>query len=117
LKQTFKVKAKNGFINKNGLLQPPKKSIVDMQLIESILPYSAKKNNAKEIAEYSTLYPATSSASASGKSNGVLLVSAREHITKSTQNGNRGTMNQTPMDCSLTTSWIDIDPEAIITLI
>lgn len=55
LKQTFKVKEKNGLINKNGLLQPPKKSIVDIQLIDNMLPYSAKKNNAKEIAEYSTL--------------------------------------------------------------
>jgi len=117
LKHTFKVKAKNGFINKNGLLQPPKKRIVEIQLIDSILPYSAKKNNAKDIAEYSTLYPATSSASASGKSNGVLFVSASEHITKSTQNGNRGKTNQTPMDCSFTIPWIDIDPEAIITLI
>ena len=32
-----------------------RKRIVDIQLIDNMLPYSAKKNNAKEIAEYSTL--------------------------------------------------------------
>jgi hypothetical protein len=35
-----------------------------------ILLYSAKKKSAKPIAEYSTLYPETSSASASGRSKG-----------------------------------------------
>lgn len=59
---------------------PPQKKITDKLLIIIIFPYSAKKNNANAIAEYSTLYPATSSASASGKSNGVLFVSAREII-------------------------------------
>jgi hypothetical protein len=46
------------------------------------LVYSPKKNNAKFIEEYSRLYPATSSASASGKSKGVLLVSANKTIKK-----------------------------------
>jgi hypothetical protein len=32
--------------------------------------YSPNENNAKFIAEYSTLYPETNSASASGKSKG-----------------------------------------------
>ena len=45
-----------------------------------ILEYSAKKKSAKLIAEYSTLYPETSSASASGKSNGGRLVSANAEI-------------------------------------
>ena len=35
-----------------------------------MLPYSPSENNAKPKAEYSTLYPDTNSASASGKSNG-----------------------------------------------
>ena len=34
---------------------PPKKKITLKQLIIKILPYSAKKNIAKAIAEYSTL--------------------------------------------------------------
>jgi hypothetical protein len=74
--------------------QPPKKKIVDKVLISIILPYSAKKNSAKAIAEYSTLYPATSSASASGKSNGALLVSAKLVITKISQIGNNGNIYQ-----------------------
>jgi hypothetical protein len=56
--------------------QPPKKSIVVKLHIRIIFAYSPKKNRAKPIAEYSTLYPATNSASASGKSKGARLVSA-----------------------------------------
>jgi hypothetical protein len=41
-----------------------------------MLEYSAIKNNEKLTAEYSVLYPDTNSASASGKSNGALFVSA-----------------------------------------
>jgi len=51
-----------------------------------MLLYSAKKNIAKAIDEYSTLYPATISASASGKSNGALLVSAKTEIKKNYKN-------------------------------
>jgi hypothetical protein len=57
--------------------------------------YSPNENKAKLIPEYSTLYPATNSASASGKSKGGLLVSANAEIKKSKANGNRGMMNQT----------------------
>ena len=38
--------------------------------------YSARKNSANDIELYSVWYPATSSCSASGKSNGARLVSA-----------------------------------------
>ena len=38
------------------------------------------KKNANGNPEYSTLYPATNSASASGKSNGVRFVSAKKQI-------------------------------------
>ena len=41
-----------------------------------ICEYSARKNSANGIAEYSTLYPETSSDSPSDRSNGALLVSA-----------------------------------------
>ena len=44
--------------------QPPKNKIADKALINNIFEYSPKKNNAKVIAEYSSLYPETSSASA-----------------------------------------------------
>jgi hypothetical protein len=48
--------------------------------ISKILAYSAIKNIAKPIAEYSMLKPATNSPSASGKSKGGRFVSARAHI-------------------------------------
>lgn len=66
----------------NGACQPPKNRIVVIELISIMLPYSPKKNKPKVKAEYSTLYPATNSASASGKSNGALLVSANVEIKK-----------------------------------
>jgi hypothetical protein len=52
-----------------------------------MLQYSLKKNIAKLIEEYSKLYPATNSASASGKSNGVRFVSANIEIKKIIING------------------------------
>ena len=42
-----------------------------------MLAYSARKKNANRIPEYSVWKPATSSCSASGRSNGARLVSAR----------------------------------------
>lgn len=75
--------------------QPPKNSTDTKALIKSILAYSAKKNKAKVIAEYSTLYPETNSASASGKSKGCRLVSASIDTQNTINMGNRGTVNQT----------------------
>jgi len=60
-----------------------------------MLLYSAKKNIANVIEEYSTLYPATISASASGKSNGARFVSAKTEIKKIIKIGNNGTQYQT----------------------
>ena len=53
-----------------------------MCAINVILPYSPRKNIAKIMEEYSMLYPATNSASASGRSNGVRFVSAIIAIKK-----------------------------------
>ena len=74
--------------------QPPKNRIETKALIKSILAYSPRKNKAKVIAEYSTLYPDTSSASASGKSKGCRLVSASIETQNIINIGNKGTMNQ-----------------------
>jgi len=63
--------------------------------IKMILLYSARKNKANPIAEYSTLYPETNSASASGRSNGCLLVSAKAQIKNNTKIGNNGNAYQT----------------------
>ena len=70
----------------------------------SILLYSARKNNANVIAEYSTLNPATSSASASGKSKGARFVSASKEIKKTMHVGSNGKQNQVPILCWLTIS-------------
>jgi len=84
--------------------QPPKNKITVKLHIKIILLYSAKKNKAKLIAEYSTLYPDTNSASASGKSNGCLFVSANAQIKKIINIGNNGIQNQIYV-CALTISF------------
>lgn len=58
----------------------PKKRIVVKIFIIIILAYSARKNNAKGPAAYSTLNPETSSDSPSVRSNGARLVSAKVEI-------------------------------------
>lgn len=65
-------------------LIPPKNSIIIKYIINKIDEYSARKKQANPIDEYSTLYPETNSASASGKSKGCLLVSASAQIKKIT---------------------------------
>jgi hypothetical protein len=96
----FKISQNEEFGNKLiGESQPPKKQMAIITDNHNMLLYSAKKNNAKVIAEYSTLKPATSSASASGKSNGARLVSANNEIKNTTHVGNNGKQNQVPMLC------------------
>jgi hypothetical protein len=68
--------------------------------IRSILLYSPKKNMAKIIEEYSTLYPATNSASASGRSKGARFVSANMEIKKIAAQGNKGAANHTVLFCA-----------------
>ena len=71
------------FILKNIVpsgIHPPINNKLVNALISSILPYSPIKNKANDIEEYSTKYPATNSASASGKSKGGLFVSAKTEI-------------------------------------
>jgi len=62
--------------------------------IRIICEYSAKKNKAKVIAEYSTLYPETNSDSPSVRSKGALLVSAKAETKNITKAGNCGIMYQ-----------------------
>jgi hypothetical protein len=61
--------------------------------------YSANENIAKSIEEYSTLNPETNSASASGKSNGVLLVSASNSIKNIKAFGKVDHSNHTEFSC------------------
>ena len=78
----IKIIIKQKIITPKKKRDSPKNSI-DKILAEIImLLYSAKKNNENKIEEYSRLYPATNSASASGKSKGVRFVSASILIKK-----------------------------------
>jgi hypothetical protein len=70
-----------------GESQPPKKKITVHELIKSIFAYSPNENKAKPTAEYSTLYPETNSASASGKSKGCRFVSANAEIKNNNAKG------------------------------
>jgi hypothetical protein len=74
----------------NTEIQPPMNIIVVKALMSIIELYSAKKKRANPILAYSTLYPLTSSLSASGKSKGALLVSAKILTRNMKKIGNRG---------------------------
>src|SRR5712692_2550500 len=63
-----------------GLLYPPRKSTDAIQETRIMLAYSAMKKNAKRIPLYSVIHPATSSLSASARSNGRRFVSATAEI-------------------------------------
>ena len=75
--------------------QPPRNKTETKLLINNMLAYSPKKNKAKVIAEYSTLYPETNSASASGKSKGCRFVSASIEIQNIINIGSNGNINHT----------------------
>jgi hypothetical protein len=79
----------------SGITYPPKKRIAVRELIRTMDAYSARKKNTKIMAECSVKKPATSSDSASGRSKGVRLVSARAEIKKIIASGSRGTTNHT----------------------
>lgn len=83
-----------------GHNHPPKNNKLNKEDIIKILPYSPKKKKAKIIEEYSKLYPATISASASGKSKGARLVSATIEIKKIIASGNKIIIYQPDNSCS-----------------
>lgn len=74
---------------------PPRKRSTPNADIKIIWQYSARKNKAKDILEYSTLNPETNSDSPSIKSKGTLFVSAKADIKNIIAAGNKGTKNQT----------------------
>jgi hypothetical protein len=98
----------------NNGCHPPKKNNVVKVHIKIMLLYSAKKNKAKPIAEYSTLYPDTNSASASGKSKGCLFVSAKVQTKKIKNIGNNGRAKYV-LYCAFTISVKFSDPAHKIT--
>jgi len=74
-----------------------KKNNTIKEHISKILVYSARKNNTNPTAEYSTLYPATNSDSASGRSKGTRLVSAKAETTNKKKEGKKGRKNHKPL--------------------
>ena len=78
---------------KNGPNQPPKNKMAVKEDIRIIFEYSPKKKRANPMAEYSVKYPATNSASASGKSKGARFVSAKIQTSQISIAGNRGMKN------------------------
>jgi hypothetical protein len=75
--------------------QPPRKIKTVIRLIAIIEPYSARKNKAKPILEYSTLNPETSSDSASGRSKGARFVSAKIDTKNIKNKGKKGIIKNT----------------------
>src|SRR5512144_637512 len=78
----------------NGDSQPPKNMIEGSAAISHMLAYSARKNTAKVMPEYSTWKPATISDSPSATSNGDRLVSATPEMKYTRNSGNSGMENQ-----------------------
>src|ERR1700755_1898808 len=74
----------------NGGSQPPRNRMVAMAHMVAIAMYSPRKNSRKGVDEYSTAKPATSSDSASTRSNGGRFVSASAETKKITNIGKRG---------------------------
>jgi len=86
---------KESLLKISGILYPPRNRIAVNVLISTILQYSARKKNTKIIPLCSVINPATSSDSASGRSNGVRLVSASAEIKNRIKIGRSGTIYQT----------------------
>src|SRR6266480_1543445 len=92
-----------------GPCHPPRNIAVAIPEIATMLMYSAMKNEPKRIPPNSVLYPATISASASGRSKGGLLVSANAATMKMQKPTNCGTTYQME-PCLATISVSDSEP-------
>src|SRR5690606_32722420 len=73
----------------NGGSQPPRKRMVVSAHISTMATYSPRKNSRNGVEEYSIMWPATSSDSASTRSKGGLFVSASAEMKKMMNIGNR----------------------------
>src|SRR5215210_7459088 len=81
----------------SGGSHPPQNSSALSAHINMTLAYSPSQKSAKLIDEYSVWWPATSSLSASTRSNGVRKVSAIELIRNTTHIGNSKGLNTKPL--------------------
>ena len=77
-----------------GDAQPPRKRIVVIAHIRMMAMYSPSWNSRYGADEYSTMKPATSSDSASGRSKGGRFVSASAEMKNTMNIGNSGSQNQ-----------------------
>ncbi len=77
-----------------GAVQPPRNRMVVSAHMRMIDTYSPSMNIMYGVEPYSTMKPATSSDSASGRSKGGRFVSARAEMKKITNIGNSGSQNQ-----------------------
>src|SRR6202020_206356 len=97
-----------------GGSQPPKNRMVASAHIVVIATYSPSMNKRYGVEPYSTMKPATSSDSASTRSNGGRLVSASAETKKMMNIGNRGSQYQpnspARVSCALTMSVRFSDP-------
>src|SRR3954471_1748683 len=94
----------------HGARHPPRNSVVASAATVVTLMYSARKNIANLIEAYSVWNPATSSVSASGRSNGARFVSptiATRYIRKDGISGRA----YHSLACEATISLVDSDPE------
>src|SRR5580698_6724007 len=82
--------------------QPPRNRIVINPQSSMTLMYSPRKNSRNGVEEYSTMKPATSSDSASSRSNGGRCVSAIDETKKITNIGNSIVNAYQPCACALT---------------
>src|ERR1700681_3539158 len=80
-----------------GGSQPPMNIIAAIAHIVVIATYSPSMNKRYGVEPYSTMKPATSSDSASTRSNGGRLVSASAEMKNTMNMGNRGSQNQFSM--------------------
>src|SRR5215211_567261 len=78
----------------NGLSQPPQKNTAVSAEMRIMFAYSARKNSANAMPEYSTWKPATISDSPSATSNGARLVSATPEMRYTRNSGKSGMKNQ-----------------------
>ena len=82
------------FVPKCKGCHPPKNKVAPIAQTTNMFTYSARKNKANFIPEYSVWKPAVSSDSASAKSKGALLVSATDPIKNIINIGNKGSTYQ-----------------------
>src|SRR4030095_9854158 len=101
----------------NGDSQPPKKNTEVSAEIRIMFTYSATKNTANAMPEYSTWKPATISDSPSTTSNGARLVSARPETKYTTNSGTRTQKKKlnTPPRCASMISPRFSEPAAMTT--